>query len=161
MHTSLRSIGLASHMWVYSSPLANAPLVPSNRYMCLFLMHPMNSFRHWRSCWTGTSCIRPRVKPTYRLPMTPRRTNGLRLLLTAFIDSPNVQLPNLASPKSERVYELRSYEGPTEAYYRNKVDMFNEGDEIGLFKRLGFNAVFYGEVIAGSRMPNLMYLTTF
>ncbi|RYE52355.1 MAG: NIPSNAP family containing protein, partial [Sphingobacteriales bacterium] len=29
------------------------------------------------------------------------------------------------------------------------------------FKRLGFNAVFYGEVIAGSRMPNLMYLTTF
>ena len=83
------------------------------------------------------------------------------ILLTAFIDSPNVQLPNLASPKSERVYELRSYEGPTEAYYRNKVDMFNEGDEIGLFKRLGFNAVFYGEVIAGSRMPNLMYLTTF
>lgn len=83
------------------------------------------------------------------------------ILLNAFIDSPRAQLPNLASPKSERVYELRSYEGPTEAYYRNKVDMFNKGDEIGLFKRLGFNAVFYGEVIAGSRMPNLMYLTAF
>ncbi|MGV3762312.1 NIPSNAP family protein [Parapedobacter sp.] len=83
------------------------------------------------------------------------------ILLNAFIGSPHAQLPNLTSPKSERVYELRSYEGPTESYYRNKVDMFNSGDEVGLFKRLGFNAIFYGEVIAGSRMPNLMYLTTF
>ena len=39
--------------------------------------------------------------------------------------------------------------------------MFNEGGEIALFRRLGFNAVFYGEVIAGSSMPNLMYMTTF
>jgi hypothetical protein len=39
--------------------------------------------------------------------------------------------------------------------------MFNEGDEVGLFKRLHFNAVFYAEVVAGSTMPNLMYMTTF
>jgi hypothetical protein len=39
--------------------------------------------------------------------------------------------------------------------------MFNEGDEVGLFKRLRFNAVFYAEVISGRRMPNLMYMTTF
>jgi hypothetical protein len=32
---------------------------------------------------------------------------------------------------------------------------------VGLFKRLGFNAVFYAEVMSGSRMPNLMYMTTF
>ena len=83
------------------------------------------------------------------------------ILLTAFAGSPQVVLPQLTSPRAERVYELRSYEGPTEALYRNKVDMFNKGDEIGLFKRLGFNAVFYGEVVAGRRMPNLMYLTTF
>ncbi|GGG80257.1 hypothetical protein GCM10007415_10830 [Parapedobacter pyrenivorans] len=83
------------------------------------------------------------------------------ILLNAFAGSPRLQLPDLTSPRSDRVYELRSYEGPTEAYYHNKVQMFNKGDEIGLFKRLGFNAVFYGEVVAGSRMPNLMYLTTF
>ncbi|MEO6149961.1 MAG: NIPSNAP family protein, partial [Mucilaginibacter sp.] len=39
--------------------------------------------------------------------------------------------------------------------------MFNEGNEIGIFNRLGFNAVFYGSVIAGSHMPNLMYMTVF
>jgi hypothetical protein len=39
--------------------------------------------------------------------------------------------------------------------------MFNQGGEIPLFKRLGFNAVFYASVIAGSHMPNLMYMTSF
>ena len=39
--------------------------------------------------------------------------------------------------------------------------MFNEGGEIDIFKRLNFNAVFYAEVIAGSHMPNLMYMTSF
>jgi hypothetical protein len=39
--------------------------------------------------------------------------------------------------------------------------MFNEGGEVGLFKRLNFNAVFYAQVLAGNKMPNLMYMTTF
>ena len=63
--------------------------------------------------------------------------------------------------KNERVYELRSYESATEKIFQNKVHMFNEGDEIGLFKRLNFNAIFYAEVVAGSKMPNLMYMTSF
>ena len=83
------------------------------------------------------------------------------ILLEAFPNAQKFNLPDLKSPKSERVYELRSYEGPTEKLYENKVTMFNKGDEIGLFKRLGFNAVFYASVISGSHMPNLMYLTTF
>ncbi|WP_316845630.1 NIPSNAP family protein [Pedobacter psychrodurus] len=83
------------------------------------------------------------------------------IVLKAFEDAPNFMLPKLKSPMKERVYELRSYEAPTEKYFQNKVRMFNKGDEIGLFKRLNFNAVFYAEVISGSRMPNLMYLTTF
>jgi hypothetical protein len=39
--------------------------------------------------------------------------------------------------------------------------MFNEGGEIPLFERLGFNAVFYGEVLLGARQPNLVYMTSF
>lgn len=83
------------------------------------------------------------------------------ILLKAFHLAPKLKTPVLKSLKSERVYELRSYESPSEKTFRNKVHMFNEGDEIGIFKRLNFNAIFYGEVIAGSRMPNLMYLTSF
>ena len=83
------------------------------------------------------------------------------ILLKAFPLAPQMNLPVLKSEKKERVYELRSYESYTEKIFKNKVHMFNEGDEIGLFKRLNFNAVFYSEVIAGSKMPNLMYMTCF
>ncbi|KAA0990325.1 NIPSNAP family protein [Dyadobacter aurulentus] len=82
-------------------------------------------------------------------------------ILRAFEDSPMMKKPDLTSPKSDRIYELRSYEGHTEKIYWNKVKQFNSGNEIGIFARLGFNAVFYGEVVAGPTMPNLMYMTTF
>ena len=83
------------------------------------------------------------------------------IVLKAFPMMPKYKVPALSGTKTERVYELRSYEGPTEKLYRKKVEMFNKGGEVALFDRLGFNAVFYAEVIAGSRMPNLMYMTSF
>ena len=83
------------------------------------------------------------------------------ILLYAFPLAPKLQLPALKAVKKERVYELRSYESATEKILANKVHMFNEGDEIGLFKKLNFNAVFYSEVVTGGKMPNLMYMTGF
>lgn len=87
------------------------------------------------------------------------------ILLRSFPAMPEPEVPNLTGPKSERVYELRSYESATENYAANKIKQFNEGNqdgnEIKLFKRLNFNTVFASEVISGSRMPNLMYMTTF
>lgn len=91
----------------------------------------------------------------------PPYTRMETILLQAFAMAPKMQVPGLTGAKKDRVYELRSYESATEKIFRNKVQMFNEGDEIGLFKKLGFNAVFYGEVMAGSKMPNLMYMTSF
>ena len=83
------------------------------------------------------------------------------ILLKSFPLAPTVTQPQLTAPHNERVYELRSYEGATEKLYASKVKMFNTGDEVGIFKKLNFNAVFYAEVLAGSHMPNLMYMTTF
>ena len=82
------------------------------------------------------------------------------ILLKAFPDASHFRVTKFSTKPSERIYELRSYEGPTEYLFRQKVKMFNEGGEIKLFKSLQFNALFYGEVISGSAMPNLMYLTT-
>lgn len=81
-------------------------------------------------------------------------------LLQAFSTHKRMTLPNLSSPKSERIYELRSYESATERLYWQKVKMFNSG-ETDIFDNLEFNPVFYGETIAGANMPNLMYMTTF
>ena len=83
------------------------------------------------------------------------------ILLKSFSYQPTLDVPKLTSPAADRVYELRSYEGHTEKIFKNKVQMFNEGGEVTLFKRLSFNAVFYAEVLAGGRMPNLMYMTSF
>ncbi len=83
------------------------------------------------------------------------------ILLHAFDYQPEAHVPDLDSKPEDRVYELRSYESYTEHILVNKIQMFNEGGEVDLFKKLEFNAVFYGEVIAGSHMPNLMYMTSF
>lgn len=83
------------------------------------------------------------------------------IILEAFPYAPRVMTPDLNAPASQRVYELRSYWSATEALNRNKVEMFNEGGEVEIFDRLGFNAVFYGNVLSGYEMPNLMYMTSF
>jgi NIPSNAP len=83
------------------------------------------------------------------------------ILLEAFPLAARMNTPVLHAAKAERVYELRSYESATEKIFANKVAMFNEGGEISLFNRLNFNAVFYSTVIAGPKMPNLMYMTCF
>jgi len=82
------------------------------------------------------------------------------VLMKAFVDMPNMKASPLEGPRSERIYELRSYEAATEDLYKRKVDMFNAGGEVALFEQLAFNAVFYAEVLSGPTMPNLMYMTT-
>lgn len=91
----------------------------------------------------------------------PNYTRYSRILLKAFNGHPMLTKPNLTAPKSDRVYELRSYEGATEKLYKKKVDMFIKGNELALFDKLKFNPIFYAEVLAGAAMPNLMYMTSF
>jgi len=83
------------------------------------------------------------------------------IFLKAFMNMAQFAAPKFATSPSERIYELRSYESATEAKAIKKIEMFNQGGEIDLFKKLSFNPVFYAEVLTGSHMPNLMYMTTF
>lgn len=91
----------------------------------------------------------------------PAFTRMENIFLKAFELMPAIVPSKLTGPKSERVYELRSYESASEKLYRNKVKMFNQGGEVDIFSRLGFNPVFYSEVMFGCKMPNLMYMTSF
>ncbi|MEO1450713.1 MAG: NIPSNAP family protein [Bacteroidota bacterium] len=91
----------------------------------------------------------------------PPYTRVSTVLMRAFEDMPALAPTPVKGTRADRVYELRSYEAATEDLYWRKVDMFNAGGEIDIFTDLGFNAVFYAEVMAGSQMPNLMYMTSF
>ena len=81
-------------------------------------------------------------------------------LMEAFPDQPKL-IPTKLKLHPDALYELRSYESPTEELHRVKVDMFNAGGEIELFKRLDFQAVFYADVLTGNHMPNLVYMVVF
>lgn len=83
------------------------------------------------------------------------------ILLKAFAEQPGYKVPDFETPNSEQIFELRSYQGATEKIWKKKVEMFNEGGETALFQDLDFNPVFFGEVLSGSEMPNLMYMTSF
>ncbi len=84
-----------------------------------------------------------------------------KIITRAFKFQPEYITKSSLTKSSNRIYEYRSYESPTEAMHLRKVHMFNEGGEVTLFESLNFNAIFYSKVIAGSNMPNLIYMTSF
>jgi hypothetical protein len=69
------------------------------------------------------------------------------------------KIPTHRKPDSARtLLELRIYHSPNEEANQRKVKMFNV-DEIAVFDQTGINSVLYGDILAGLRMPALMYLT--
>ncbi len=79
-------------------------------------------------------------------------------LLRAFAGFPAVR--PAAEPKPGRIFELRQYESQDYVTLARKIDMFNAG-EIGVFERLGMGPVFFGQMLYGPRMPNLVYMLSF
>lgn len=71
-------------------------------------------------------------------------------------------MPKLAVPeKKPRIFELRTYESHSAKASKKKIEMFNEGGEIAVFKKTGLQPVFFGESIIGPQLPNLTYMLTF
>jgi hypothetical protein len=81
-------------------------------------------------------------------------------VLAAFDRMPKLEIPKAAAGKPSRLVQLRIYESHNEAAGQKKIEMFNQG-EIAIFRRVGLNPVFFGETVAGARMPNLTYLLAF
>jgi len=78
-------------------------------------------------------------------------------LLKAFAHFPKLEKPE----QKPRIFEFRRYEHATEGAGKKKLEMFNDAGEIDIFKRLGFNPVFFGETVIGELRPNLIYMITF
>jgi len=80
-------------------------------------------------------------------------------LLRAFPLVPRVRVPAETAGNKPRIFELRMYESHGEAAALRKIEMFNQGGEIGIFDRVGLRSVFFGQTLVGQRQPNLVYLT--
>ena len=81
-------------------------------------------------------------------------------LLAAFTGYPKLTIPPVTAQHGSRVFQLRTYESPSNHDHRVKVEMFNSG-EYGVFDRAGFWSVFYGDTLIGPRLPNLTYMLCF
>jgi hypothetical protein len=95
----------------------------------------------------GEAVLRaPKTDPTY--------TRYESTLLLAMEGAPTVVVPE----KTEsRVFELRTYESPTNERALNKLEMFNAG-EFEIFKKAGMPGVFFGGAIVGQNLPQLTYM---
>ena len=77
-------------------------------------------------------------------------------LLVAFEGWPRITPPE----KGKRIFQLRTYESPSYRDHVLKVQMFHSG-EFEIFKHAGFQPVFFGDTLIGSRMPSLTYMLSF
>ncbi len=80
-------------------------------------------------------------------------------LLLAFEGWPKLTAP-AGGTKARRIFQLRTYESPSEAAHVRKLEMFNHG-EFEIFQRNGLHPVFFGQTLVGSRMPSLTYMLSF
>jgi hypothetical protein len=78
-------------------------------------------------------------------------------LMAAFSHMPGIEPPAF----KERIFELRIYESHSVKAGKKKVEMFNEGGEIAIFRKTGLNPVMFGETIIGPNLPNLTYMLAF
>jgi len=94
---------------------------------------------------------------------TPGELSFMRMensLLWAFPSFAQVTPPPASDKAAARVFEIRTYEAPTETGLAHKIDMFGRG-EFDIFRRLHMLPVFAGQTIVGTHLPNLTYMLAF
>jgi len=81
-------------------------------------------------------------------------------LMVGFETAPKLELPKLSVDKKPRIFELRTYESHSKKANKKKIEMFDKG-ELDIFRRVGIAPVFFGEMLVGSKLPNLTYMVAF
>jgi len=90
---------------------------------------------------------------------TAPKESNLFTNFETYLSEAFIKIPKHRKPDSSRgLFEIRIYWSPNEEANKRKIKMFNV-DEIDIFDKVGVNSVFYGEIMAGPKMPALMYLT--
>jgi hypothetical protein len=91
-------------------------------------------------------------------PTDPPYVRRESSLILAFDSVPAVEVP-VSAPA--RVFEMRTYESHNETAGLKKIEMFEKGGELAIFRRVGLAPVFFGRDVVGPRMPSLTYMVAF
>ncbi len=79
-------------------------------------------------------------------------------LLHAFQACPRV---TQVTTSPDRLLQLRIYNSYTVERNAQKIAMFEQGGEIGIFRACGMQPVFFGHALAGNNLANLTYMLGF
>jgi hypothetical protein len=79
-------------------------------------------------------------------------------LMRAFESVPQV---TATSKSPDRLLQLRTYQSHSNERALKKIEMFEKGGELAIFRRCGMNPVFMGQSLAGAKLPNLTYMLAF
>jgi NIPSNAP len=82
-------------------------------------------------------------------------------LMVAFSGAPRVEVPSGPTAVPSRVFELRTYESHNETAGAKKIEMFEQGGEIAIFRRVGIHPVFLARNVIGPALPSLSYMAVF
>jgi len=80
-------------------------------------------------------------------------------LMTAFAGG--LEPPSGPNAVPSRVFEMRTYESHNDRASLKKIEMFEKGGELPIFKRVGLNHVFFGRNVVGASLPSLTYMLVF
>ena len=146
-----------------SAPVGVFPVVSGSNALNLFVLTPYPDLAAFAAAPSKLAADADYQKAGAAYLSTsidnPAYTRFESTLLWAFRDVPKVRIPAETAGNKPRIFELRIYESHNEVTALKKIEMFNEGGEIGIFDRVGLRSVFFGQTLIGQRQPNLVYLT--
>jgi hypothetical protein len=144
-------------------PVGVFTVVSGSNALNLFVLIPYPSLEHFLSAPVKLAADAEYQKAagTYLSASidNPAYTRYESTLLWSFKNVPRVRVPAETAGNKPRLFELRIYESHSEVVALKKIEMFNEGGEIGIFDRVGLRSVFFGQTLVGRRQPNLVYMT--
>ena len=124
------------------------------RHIVFIYPNPETYYMVTNELWNDTEFLRASKSFYEATAPKPLYSNYETYLSEAFS-----KIPTHRKPDSNRtLFEIRIYWSPNEEGNKRKVKMFNV-EEIDIFDKTGINSVLYGDIMAGPRMPALMYLT--
>jgi len=140
--------------------LFSSLIAPDAPFLLMVAEHA--SLAAFEQCWQKLGAdgeLKTAVEALYKQVQLPYQRMEVHLL-RGFRKFPAIETPPGGADRAPRVFELRTYESNTPESLAKKIGMFEDG-EIDLFRKFGLLPVFFGEMIAGGKMPNLTYMVAF
>jgi hypothetical protein len=133
---------------------------PTNKIYVLIPFDSLDAFAAIPSKLAADTAYQAAAAAYMALPKSSPAYERIESSLNIAFDSmKKLAAPPSAADKTPWIFELRTYQSPSESKGINKVQMFNSG-EVPLMQESGLSPVFFAQTLVGSQMPNLVYMVS-